>query len=109
MLSFDIRSLETKAVHVDGSIQSDDPIWEEGDVRPSQPVRVIGRLYSAGEGRFYFAGRIDGGIVLPCRLWLEEDSVEVGSDVHSTPAAIGADEAPDPDVFLYEPNARVLD
>ena len=35
MLSFDIRSLETKAVHVDGSIQPDDPIWEDGDVRPT--------------------------------------------------------------------------
>ena len=68
MLSFDIRSLETKAVQVDGSIQPDDPIWEEGDVRPSEPVRVTGRLSSAGEGRFYFTGRIDGGIVLPCRV-----------------------------------------
>ena len=34
MLSFDLRSLETKAVHVDGSISPDDPIWEEGDARP---------------------------------------------------------------------------
>jgi uncharacterized protein len=109
MLSFDIRSLETKAVHVDGSIQPDDPIWEEGDVRPSQPVRVIGRLSSAGEGRFYFAGRIDGGIVLPCRLCLEEVDVAVDEEVHFLLAGIGADEADDPDVFLYDPNARMLD
>jgi len=109
MLSFDIRSLETKAVHVDGSIQPDDSIWEEGDVRPSQPVRVIGRLSSAGEGRFYFAGRIDGGIVLPCRFCLEEVAVAVDEEVNFLLAAIGADEADDPDVFLYDPNARMLD
>ena len=109
MLSFDIRSLETKAVHVDGSIQTDDPIWEEGDVRPSRPVRVIGRLSSAGEGRFYFTGRIDGGIVLPCRLCLEEVDVAVDEEVHFLLAGIGADEADDPDVFLYDPSARMLD
>jgi len=109
MLSFDIRSLETKAVHVDGSIQTNDPIWEEGDVRPPRPVRVIGRLSSAGEGRFYFTGRIDGGIVLPCRLCLEEVDVAVDEEVHFLLAGIGADEADDPDVFLYDPNARMLD
>jgi hypothetical protein len=31
MLSYDLRSLETKAVQVDGSIGPDDPIWQEGD------------------------------------------------------------------------------
>src|SRR6202049_5225688 len=101
MLSFDIRSLETKAVHLEGLCQWADPIWEEGDVRPSQPVRVIGRLSSAGEGRFYFTGRIDGGIVLPCRLCLEEVNVAVDEEVHFLLAAIGADEVDDPDVVLY--------
>ncbi|HMI56236.1 MAG TPA: DUF177 domain-containing protein [Gemmatimonadaceae bacterium] len=109
MLSFDIRSLETKAVHVDGSIPADDPIWEEGDVRPSKAIQVRGRLSSAGEGRFYFAGRIEGQIELPCRLCLEEVEAETGEDVHFLLAAIGAEEADDPDVFLYDPNARMLD
>ena len=109
MLSFDLRSLETKAVQVDGSIQPDDPIWEEGDARPSEPVRVTGRLSSAGEGRFYFAGRITGGMELPCRLCLEEVDVDVDEEVHFLLAEIGADEADDPDVFLYDPSARMLD
>jgi uncharacterized protein len=68
MLSFDIRSLETKAVHVDGSLAPDDPVWEEGDLRPTEPIRVTGRLSSAGEGRFYFTGRLEGRTELPCRL-----------------------------------------
>src|SRR5258706_14416418 len=106
MLSFDIRSLETKAVHVDGSIQSDDPIWEEGDVRPSQPVRVIGRLSSAGEGRFYFAGRIDGGIVLPFRFCLEEVSGGGDEEVHFILRPNGADGADDADVVFCDTDPR---
>jgi uncharacterized protein len=109
MLSFDIRSLETKAVHVDGSVQPDDPVWEEGDSRPTEPIRVTGRLSSAGEGRFYFSGRITGGLELPCRLCLEEVDVEVDEEVHFLLAEIGAEEADDPDVYLYDPNARMLD
>ena len=109
MLSFDIRSLETKAVHVDGSLSPDDPIWEEGDLRPAEPVRVTGRLSSAGEGRFYFNGRIEGKTELPCRLCLEEVEVEIDEDVHLLLAELGADEAEDPDVFLYDPAERMLD
>jgi uncharacterized protein len=109
MLSFDIRSLEIKAVHVDGEIRPDDPIWEPGDVRPTEPIRVTGRLSSAGEGRFYFTGRIDGRFELPCRLCLDEVDVEVDEDVHLLLAETGAEEADDPDVFLYDPNERMLD
>lgn len=108
-MSFDIRSLETKAVHVDGSLEPDDPIWEAGDNRPTEPVKVTGRLSSAGEGRFYFTGRIEGSVKLPCRLCLEEVDAEVDEDVHLLLAANGADEADDPDVFLYDPNDRMLD
>ena len=109
MLSFDLRSLETKAVHVDGAVEPDDPIWEEGDARPSSPIRVTGRLSSAGEGRFYFSGRIEGHAEMSCRLCLEDVDVDVDEDVHFLLAEVGADEADDPDVFLYDPNARNID
>jgi len=109
MLSFDIRSLETKAAQVDGSLEPDDPIWEEGDTRPSEPIRVTGRLSSAGEGRFYLSGHIASGLELPCRLCLEDVDVPVEDDVHFLLAETGAEEADDPDVFLYDPAARMLD
>jgi uncharacterized protein len=38
-----------------------------------------------------------------------EVTVAVDEEVHCLLAAIGADEANDPDVFLYDPNARMLD
>jgi uncharacterized protein len=109
MLSFDLRSLEAKAVHVDGTLQPDDPIWEEGDTRPTEPILVTGRLSVAGEGRFYFTGRMEGRFELPCRLCLEEVDVDVSEDVHFLLAEMGAEEADDPEVFLYDPNARLLD
>jgi uncharacterized protein len=109
MLSFDLRSLESKAVQVDGSLQPDDPIWEEGDARPAEPIRVTGRLSTAGEGRFYFSGRIQARTDMSCRLCLEDVNVEVDEEVHFLMAETGADEADDPDVFLYDPNARNLD
>ena len=109
MLSFDLRSLETKAVHVDGALGPDDPIWEEGDVRPTEPIRVTGRLSSAGDGRYYFSGRIAGRLALPCRLCLEEVDVGVDEEVHFLLAELGAEEADDPDVYLYDPSERNLD
>src|SRR2546430_1021101 len=109
MLSFDIRSLETKAVHVDCSIQPDSSTWEAADARPAQPIRVIGMLTSAGGGRFYFTGRIAGSTQLPCRLCLDEVDVGVDEEVHLLHAELGAEEADDPDVFLYDPNERMLD
>jgi uncharacterized protein len=109
MLSFDIRSLETKAAQVDGSVAPDDPIWEKGDSRPAGPIRVTGRLSSASEGRFYFTGRMEGRIQLPCRLCLEEVEAEIDEDIHFLLAGIGAEEADDPEVFLYDPNAVSID
>ncbi len=109
MLSFDVRAVEAKAVQVDGSVRPDDPIWEEGDTRPVGPVRVTGRLSTAGEGRFYFTGRMEGRVEMACRLCLEDVNVEVSEDVHFLLAEIGAEEADDPEVFLFDPNARSLD
>ena len=109
MLSFDLRSLETKAVHVDGSVQRDDPIWEEADSRPAGPIRVTGRLSAAGDGRFYFSGRMEGRVELPCRRCLEDVAVDVSEDVHFLLAETGAEEAEDPEVFLFDPNARSID
>lgn len=109
MLSFDIRSLESKAEQVNGPLLPDDPVWQENDARPAMPVAVTGRLSSAGDGRFYFSGRLHGEMTMPCRRCLEEVEASVNDEVHLIFAETGADEADDPDVFTYDPNARELD
>ena len=109
MLSFDIRSLESHAAHVSGSLAPDDPIWEEGDVRPADPIKVEGRLSQAGASRFYFSGRIHGKTEMPCRRCLKDVEVTVAEDAHFIFSSEGEDAADDPDVYPFDPLAPTLD
>jgi uncharacterized protein len=110
MLSFDIQSLESRAVVVDAELRADDPIWQEGDPLPSGPLHVSGRLSSAGQGRFYWHGQIDGAAAMPCRRCLADTTVEVhDDDLHIIFAEAGDEETDDPDVYRIAPRARELD
>jgi len=109
MLSFDIRSLESQAAHVDGTVSPDDSVWEAGDMRPATPIHVEGRLSAAGPGRFYFSGRMSGTSEMPCRRCLEDVRVEVSEDEHFIFSAAGEEETDDPDVFPLDPQAHQLD
>lgn len=109
MLSFDLRSLETAAARVDAELAPDDPIWEEADLKPERPVRVNGRLSSAGDGKFYFSGRISGTTGMQCRRCLEPVTASVSEEAHFIFAESGSDEAEDPDVYLYDPHVQKLD
>ena len=109
MLSFDIRSLESHAAHVDGRLAPDDPVWEEGDVRPAEPIKVEGRLSVAGQSRFYFSGRVHGKTEVPCRRCLKEVEVSVDEDSHFIFSSEGEDSEDDPDVYPFDPLAATLD
>jgi uncharacterized protein len=109
MLSFDIRSLESQAVHVKGSLPPDDPVWEEHDMRPSEPIEVEGRLSAAGPARFYFSGRIHGVSNIPCRRCLEQVDVDVDEDEHFIFSAYNEEGADDPDVYTFDPLALSID
>jgi uncharacterized protein len=109
MLSFDIRSLATKAVQVDGDLPADDAVWEEGDRRPTTGVHVRGRLSSAGPDRFYFSGHLTGEVAAECRRCLTELVIPVESDVHLIYVEADEEEAADPDEYLIDPRALDLD
>jgi DUF177 domain-containing protein len=109
MLSFDIRDLESAAVVVDGDLRPDDAVWQTGDAVPSAAIRVSGRLSAAGAASFYWHGRIAGTAVLPCRRCLTETSVPVEDEAHLIFAAVGGEEADDPDVYTFDPRAKDLD
>jgi len=112
MLSFDIRSLESHAVQVDGTLGADDPVWQEGDPVPASPVRVRGRLSPAGApGRFYFSGEMHGRLDGECRRCLIPVPVSVDEDdIHLIFAESADDDAADdPDVYIVDPRARELD
>lgn len=110
MLCFDIRRLESQAAQVDGWLTTEDPVWEAGDVRPAgSGVRVVGRLSSAGHGRFYFSGRFDGTVVTECRRCLCDVTSAVGNDVQLILAESGSDEAEEDDVVPIPAGERAVD
>lgn len=109
MLSFDIRSLESRAVQVEGDLATDDPVWTDADVRPIDGVAVEGRLSAAGGDRFYFSGTIAGTAELECRRCLTDVVVSVNGEVHFLFAPVGdSTTEDDPDVFIYDPASREL-
>ncbi|MGI8547530.1 MAG: YceD family protein [Gemmatimonadaceae bacterium] len=109
MLSFDIRSLESRAVKVEGDLPATDSVWTDTDLRPIDDVTVAGRLSAAGDDRFYFSGSIAGAAKLECRRCLTDVTVEVDSDVHFLFAPIGDPTTEDdPDVFIYDPSRKEL-
>ena len=110
MLSFDIRSLENQAELVDGQLAPDDDIWEEGDPRPSEPIRVTGRVSSAGPERFYWHGHLEGTVAEDCRRCLTPATASVTDEVHVVFAGEhdpDADE--DPDVYRFDSRTTELD
>jgi uncharacterized protein len=110
MLSYDIRSLESKAAQVDGTLSADDAVWEEGDPRPVDGVRVIGRLSAAGSGRYYFSGRFEGIVQQECRRCLIESTAEVADEMQALFAEPGEDDIEDdPDVYLLDARSPNVD
>ena len=109
MLSIDIRSLSAQAAIVDGVLAADDPVWEEADVRPRDGLQVTGRLSRAGGDRYYFSGRIEGTLEMPCRRCLNTASEHVREEIHVLFSEPGAEGADDPDVFVIPRHAGELD
>jgi uncharacterized protein len=109
MLSYDLRTLESKAVQVDDFLAADDPVWQEGDPRPAESLHVTGRLSPAGAGRYYWHGHIVGAAAGSCRRCLVDVAVAVNDEAHVIFAEPGDDSRDDPDVYELDPHARELD
>jgi uncharacterized protein len=109
MLSFDLRTVEAKAVQVDAELGTSDAVWQHGDPVPAQPLRVTGRLSSAGSGGFVWHGRLEGVVVMPCRRCLTDVTVAVQDDAYVIFAEAGSDETDDPDVYVLSERSNQLD
>jgi len=101
MLSFPTQSLSVAAIQVKGGLDRDDQVWLEGDIRPVENIQIIGRLSTAGAGRYYFSGNFAGATLGECRRCLVEVRTEVGADANLIFADTEAEEegGDDPDVF----------
>ena len=110
MLSFDIRALEAHAQPVDGALSPTDEVWQAGDLLPQEPIRVTGRLSSAGPDRFYFSGRIEGTAQGECRRCLTDVTTPVVLDSHLVfSAATDEDGEDESDAYAFDLAARELD
>src|SRR2546422_7726239 len=56
MLQVDLRELSSGPVDTHAELAGDDPLFEQLEVALAGPVRLVGRLHAAGEGRFYWRG-----------------------------------------------------
>jgi uncharacterized protein len=109
MLQFDIRAVEARAVQVKAELPPDDSIWQPGDPVPASPLRVSGRLSAAGAGKFYWHGRLEGDLTLPCRRCLADTTVHVQDEAHVIFAEPGTEETEDPDVYVLDERSRRID
>jgi len=109
MLSFDKRAVETKAAVVDDVLAADDSVWQTGDAVPAGPLKVTGRLSAAGSGRFYWHGKVEGDMVMPCRRCLTDAKVHVQDESHVIFAEPGSDETDDPDVQVLDERSNIID
>jgi uncharacterized protein len=111
MLQFDMRAVEAKAVHVDAELSPDDAIWQQSDPVPEQPLRVAGRLSAAGTSgdKFYWHGRLEGDVTLPCRRCLADTTIHVQDESHVIFAQADSVEAEDPDVYVLDERSTQLD
>jgi len=109
MLSFDIRSVESKAVPVEGTLPAEATVWLDGDTRPVDVVEVTGRLSAAGKDTLYFSGHLSGQAPAECRRCLADIIVPVDDEVQIVFAEAGAEGADDPDVYPFDPQAGELD
>ncbi len=109
MLSFDIRSLDAHASVVDEVLSADDPVWDPTDRKPIDGVHVTGRISSAGQGRFYWHGRLTGDVMLECSRCLADAKSHVTDEAHIIFAEQGSEDADEPDVYVYERTAANLD
>jgi uncharacterized protein len=110
MLCFDIRSLETRAESVDGTLDVADPVWAADDRRPlGAGVQVQGRLSAAGSGRFFFSGTLHGTVSASCRRCLVDVELMVSEPMQLLFVQAGVDEADEDDVVLIPAGVRELD
>lgn len=109
MLQFDIRAVEARAVQVNAELPPDDPIWQPGDPLPAGPLRVTGRLSAAGAGKFYWHGKMEGALSMPCRRCLTDTTTRVQDEAHVIFAEEGSEETEDPDVYVLDERSLRID
>jgi DUF177 domain-containing protein len=108
MLRVDLREVAHGPVETPGEVPVTDSLFEGLDFTLTEPVRVTGRLQPAGEGRFYWHGRLATRARSACRRCLEPVVAPIAAEVAAL-FAQAADALDDPDAYPLPARATEID
>jgi len=108
MLQADLRELARGPVETRGVLPATDSLFTGLDFALAEPVRVVGRLQPAGEGRFYWRASVAARVTEACRRGLEPVQVPVEAEIEAL-FTQDPDALDDPDSYPLPPDASVVD
>lgn len=99
MLRIDLAEVRAGAVATPGLIQASDPLWSGSGLVLAGSLSVRGRFSSAGEGTYFWHGRMETSFHLQCRRCLTPVDVPFDEDVELL--FVEEEQALDDDVGCY--------
>lgn len=110
MLRVDLADLRVGPVEIDGELAADDPVLARAEpgLAVVAPVRVAGRLATAGEGKYYWRARLGTTVRVDCRRCLTPVDVPVSASAGLVFAFEG-EATEDDGCYIIPARARVLD
>lgn len=108
MLRVALAELRAGAVETIGELAADDPQFADAEARLVEPLRVRGRLSSAGEGKVYWRVAISTTARMECRRCLTPVEVPVRESLGLVFAPQGAGEG-DESCYVIPGRTKVLD
>ncbi len=108
MLQVDLRELASGPVDTRGHLAGEDPLFEGLELVLAEPVRVLGRLQAAGDGRFYWRGSLHTQVAAQCRRCLAPVALPVAADIDAL-FSQDRDALDDPNSYSLAADATAID
>jgi len=104
MLRIDLAEVRAGAVDTPGRVAASDALWEGTELALAAPLEVRGRLSPAGEGKYFWHGRMETRLRMECRRCLTPVEVALSQELELL--FVAEEEALEDDVGCYAIPAR---
>jgi uncharacterized protein len=108
MLRIDLAEVRAGPVRIAGELAPQDPLLADTGIGFAAVISVYGRMTSAGEGKYFWHGRLETVVHSACRRCLAEVNVPVNQELRLVFAEEGQ-AAEDYGCYLIARGARTLD
>jgi uncharacterized protein len=108
MLRIDLAAVREGPVETAAEVAVDDPLVKAAGVTLASPLRVSGRLSTAGEGKYYWQARLAAMVRAECRRCLAPVDVPLSQPLGLV-FVTGEDARGDDDCYVVPRRATVLD